>query len=43
MKTPVPYENAIDLLDADHKLVKAMFIEYAGLVEDQAPPETRQG
>jgi hypothetical protein len=36
--TQVPFENAIDLLDADHKGVKQMFIEYGALVEDEAPP-----
>ncbi|MES2631597.1 MAG: hemerythrin domain-containing protein [Pseudomonadota bacterium] len=43
MKQPDPaYENAIDLLDADHKLVKKLFIDFGALVEDDAPPEFKQ-
>ena len=33
----VPFENAVDLLDADHKAVKKMFIDYNALCEDGAP------
>lgn len=39
---PVPYENAIDLLDADHKAVKALFIQYDALCEDGAPASEKQ-
>lgn len=39
---PLPYEDALVLLDADHKLVKKMFIQYAGLVEDDGPPAARR-
>jgi hemerythrin superfamily protein len=39
---PVAYEDAVDLLDADHKAVKKMFIDYNALCEDQAPAEARQ-
>lgn len=31
MKEHVAYDDAVDLLDADHKAVKKMFIEHAGL------------
>lgn len=37
MKDKIPYENAVDLLDADHKAVKKMFIDYDALCEDGAP------
>ena len=36
MSDPVPFENAVDLLDADHKGVKQLFIEYGALCEDGA-------
>ena len=42
MKVNVPYEDAVDLLDADHKAVKKMFIDYGALCEDGAPPEVRK-
>ena len=42
MTDPVPFENAVDLLDADHKLVKNMFIEYDAFCEDETPAEARQ-
>jgi len=38
----VPFESAVDLLDADHKAVKTMFIEYNALCEDGAPPAVRR-
>ena len=37
MKEPVAYEDAVDMLDADHKAVKKMFIDYGALCEDCAP------
>ena len=37
MKQPTAYDNAIDLLDADHKAVKKMFIDYSEMCEDDAP------
>lgn len=37
MQEPIPFDDAVDLLDADHKAVKAMFMEYAALCEDGAP------
>ncbi|HEX7891030.1 MAG TPA: hemerythrin domain-containing protein [Ramlibacter sp.] len=42
MPPPTPYENAIDLLDADHKAVKQLFIQYDALCEDGAPAEDKQ-
>lgn len=36
------YESAIDLLDADHKAVKQLFIQYDALCEDDAPAEDKQ-
>jgi len=42
MTPTVPFENAVDLLDADHKAVKQMFIEYDALCEDAAPAPARR-
>lgn len=42
MKQVVPFENAVDLLDADHKAVKKMFIDYDALCEDGAPADARK-
>ena len=42
MKEKVPYEDAVDLLDADHKAVKKMFIDYTVLCEDQALVDDRR-
>jgi hemerythrin superfamily protein len=42
MKEATPYDNAVDLLDADHKAVKQMFIEYDALCEEAAPAEARR-
>ena len=41
MKVPIAYEDAVDVLEADHKAVKQMFIEYNALCEDgaSAPPK----
>jgi len=41
MKEPVTYEDAVDLLDADHKAVKKLFIDYDALCEDAAPVEQK--
>lgn len=38
----IPYEDAIDLLDADHKLVKQQFTDYQAMCEDDAPPALKQ-
>ena len=37
MKERIPYDDAVDLLEADHKAVKKMFMDYAGLCENGAP------
>ena len=42
MKLPVPFDDAVDLLDADHKSVKKLFTDYSGLCETNAPAEDRQ-
>jgi hemerythrin superfamily protein len=42
MSDPVPFENAVDLLDADHKGVKQLFIDYAALCEDGAPAAAKR-
>lgn len=42
MTETVAYEDAVDLLDADHKAVKKLFIEFNALCEDDAPAEQKQ-
>lgn len=42
MNAVVAYEDAVDLLDADHKAVKKMFIDYSALCEEQADPMEKQ-
>ncbi len=42
MTQAVAYEDAVDLLDADHKAVKALFIKYHGLCDDDAPAGEKQ-
>jgi hemerythrin superfamily protein len=42
MAMTTPFQNAVDLLDADHKAVKQMFIDYSALCEDSAPPAARR-
>ena len=42
MKEKVPYEDAVDLLDSDHKAVKKMFIDYTALCENQALADDRR-
>ncbi|GHC85402.1 hypothetical protein GCM10007320_30360 [Pseudorhodoferax aquiterrae] len=42
MSSTLAYQDAVDLLDADHKLAQKQFIDYQGLCEDGAPPEARQ-
>ena len=42
MKQPIAYDDAVDLLDADHKAVKKMFIDYGALCEDGEPNEQKQ-
>jgi hemerythrin superfamily protein len=42
MKIPISYDNAIDLLDADHKAVKKMFVDYDALCEDGATSDAKR-
>lgn len=42
MSATLSYEDAIDLLDADHKLVQKQFLDYQALCDDGAPPEARR-
>jgi hemerythrin superfamily protein len=42
MKEPVAYDDAVDLLDADHKAVKKMFIDHAALCEGGEASATKQ-
>jgi hemerythrin superfamily protein len=42
MPKTIAFEDAVDLLDADHKAVKQMFIDYDSLCADQAPPGQRE-
>src|SRR5947208_1863800 len=42
MSATLAYEDAVDLLDADHKLVQKLFLEYMALSEDGAPPQARR-
>ena len=37
MKQAIAYEDAVNLLDADHKAVKQMFMRYSALGEYGAP------
>lgn len=42
MTATLSYEDAVDLLDADHKLVQKLFLDYQGLCEDDGPSEARR-
>ena len=42
MKQVIPFETAIDLLEADHKAVKQLFIDYSALCEDDAPAAAKR-
>jgi hemerythrin superfamily protein len=42
MEQPTAYEDAVDLLDADHKAVKKMFIDHAAMCDDGAPPRAKR-
>ena len=42
MKQPIAFEDAVDLLEADHKAVKKMFIDYGAMCEDSAPAEQKR-
>ena len=42
MSATLSYEDAVDLLDADHKLVQKLFLDYQALCDDGAPSEARR-
>lgn len=42
MSATLSYEDAIDLLDADHKLVQKLFLDYQALSDNGAPSEARR-
>ena len=42
MTQPIAYEDAVDLLDADHKAVKKLFIRYAALCDDGADVQEKR-
>ena len=42
MTQAVTYEDAVDLLDADHKAVKKLFMDFNVLCEDGAPAADKQ-
>ena len=42
MSATLSYEDAIDLLDADHKLVQKLFLDFQGLSGDEGPPEAKR-
>ena len=41
MSATLFYEDAFDLLDADHKLVQKLFLDFQGLCEDGGPAEAK--
>ena len=42
MKQIIAFDDAVDLLDMDHKIVKQMFTDYAALCEHAAPPDRKR-
>jgi len=42
MTASLSYPDAIDLLDADHKLAQKMFLDYLAMSENGAPPEEKR-
>ena len=42
MNTTVAYDDAVDLLEADHQAVKKMFIDYGALCDDAAPTTVKR-
>ena len=42
MKERIPYEDAVDLLESDHKAVKKMFMDYATLCEGGSPAPAKR-
>ncbi len=42
MSATLSYPDAVDLLDADHKLVQKLFLDYQAMAEDGAPSEAKR-
>ena len=42
MKQIIAFDDAVDLLDMDHKIVKQMFTDYAALCENAASPDSKR-
>jgi hemerythrin superfamily protein len=42
MSATLSYPDAVDLLDADHKLAQKMFLDYQAMAENGAPPEEKR-
>jgi len=42
MSATLFYEDAVDLLDADHKLAQKQFLDYQALCDNGAPAQARQ-
>ena len=42
MSETLSYQDAVDLLDADHKLVQKLFLDYQTLSDDGGPAEARR-
>ena len=42
MKPADAYDDAVDLLDADHKAVKKLFIDFIALCDDGAAPDAKR-
>ncbi|UUX95490.1 hemerythrin domain-containing protein [Aquabacterium sp. J223] len=42
MSATLAYVDAVDLLDADHKLVQKLFLDYQALCDNGAAPEAKQ-
>ena len=43
MKEIIAYDDAVDLLDADHNVVKKLFTDYNACCEDGSPAAARRG
>jgi hemerythrin superfamily protein len=43
MSHTLSYKDAVDLLDADHKLVQKLFLDYQAMSDDGAPSEAKRG
>ncbi|MBK0393796.1 hemerythrin domain-containing protein [Ramlibacter algicola] len=42
MSATLSYPDAVDLLDADHKLAQKMFLDYKAMSQDGAPSEAKR-